>query len=84
MEKSESFEAKLLRMLVGYTHVALTEQLALTRLGKPFHTATKEEKNKVQADLMQDVLTVARSASATMLTQMLQTVQPPTDFGKVN
>jgi hypothetical protein len=32
-----SFESKLLRVLIGYFHVSLLQQLALSQYGKSFH-----------------------------------------------
>lgn len=84
VENQGSYEANLLRLLIGYFHVSLTEQVALIRYGKGFHTLTKDEQDKLQSDLVHGALQMARSADARSLTNLLQVVQPPTTFGRVN
>lgn len=39
-----SFVSKLLRVLIGYMHVFVLQQLALTQYGKGFHLLIKERK----------------------------------------
>ena len=41
-----SYESKLLRVLIGYSHVSLLQQVALTQHGKGFHLLNQGEKNK--------------------------------------
>jgi hypothetical protein len=74
----------LLRMLIGYFHTSLSEQVALVRHGEGFHALTKEEREQVQADVLQRVLEVARSADENMLKNLLRTPPQHTDFAKPN
>lgn len=44
-----SFESKLLRVLIGYMHVSVLQQLALTQYGKAFHLLNQEEKSVMES-----------------------------------
>ena len=77
MESPESYEAKLLRVLIGFLHVSLSQQLALTRYGKPFHTLTPEEKTILQDQMLIDVMTLARQVTPEALKKFLE--PPPHD-----
>jgi hypothetical protein len=80
----DSHEINLLRLLIGYFHMSLTEQVALIRHGKGFHTLTQPEKDKLQAETIQSVLAIARSADASALAGLLRMPSPQPPFGKVN
>jgi hypothetical protein len=54
-----TYETKLLRILIGFFHVSLLHQLALTRHGKPLHLLTEEEKNSLEAEMAEAVAQVA-------------------------
>jgi hypothetical protein len=43
-----TYETKLLRIVIGFLHVSLLQQLALAHHGKPFHSLTQEEKNSLE------------------------------------
>jgi hypothetical protein len=55
-----TYETKLLRIVIGFLHISLLQQLALTRHGKAFHTLTREEKNTLEADMVGAVAAVAQ------------------------
>lgn len=54
-----SYESSLLRIIVGYLHVSVLQQLALTRHGKAFHTLTPEEKMNLEMEMMNTVGQIA-------------------------
>lgn len=62
-----SYEAKLLRMLLGYFHVSVLQQVALVRHGKGFHLLTQEEKNTLENDVIGAVFHMAHQASEAAL-----------------
>jgi hypothetical protein len=70
-----SYEAKLLRVLIGFFHVSLLQQLALTRHNKPFHLLTQEEKDTLEKDMLAAVMNVAHQVSEQAL---LGDLKPPT------
>ena len=47
-----SFESKLLRVLIGYMHVSVLQQLALAHYGKAFHLLNQEEKNNLENQVL--------------------------------
>lgn len=54
-----SFESKLLRVLIGYMHVSVLQQLALTQYGKAFHLLKPDEKNKLENQVLMSVFHIA-------------------------
>lgn len=58
-----SYDVKLLRLLIGYSHVSLLQQVALIRYGKGFHLLTQEEKTILENDVVAAVLHVAHQVS---------------------
>ena len=58
-----TYETKLLRIVIGFLHISLLQQLALTRHGKAFHTLTQEEKNSLEAEMVGAVMMVAHNLS---------------------
>jgi hypothetical protein len=54
-----SHESKLLRVLIGYFHVSLLHQIALTQYGKGFHLLTQEEKSKLENEVLMAVIHIA-------------------------
>jgi hypothetical protein len=69
-----SYEAKLLRLLVGFFHVSLLQQLAVSRHGKPFDLLTQEEKDALEKDMLAAVMNVAQQVSEQAL---LGAIKPP-------
>jgi hypothetical protein len=60
MDIQGSYESKLLRIVIGFLHVSLSQQLALTRHGKAFESLAPEEKKTLQNDLIVSVFALAR------------------------
>jgi hypothetical protein len=54
-----SYESKLLRVLIGYSHVSLLQQVALTQYGKGFHLLNQEEKNNLENEVLGTVFHIA-------------------------
>jgi hypothetical protein len=70
-----SYESKLLRLLIGFFHVSLLQQLSLTRHNKPFHLLTQEEKTSLENEMLAAVMNIANQVSEEALVGMLK---PPT------
>jgi len=70
-----TYETKLLRMLIGYLHVSILQQVALVQYGKGFHLLTLEERTKLENELVQAVFHVAHQVSDEALSG---TMKPPT------
>lgn len=62
-----SYETKLMRLLIGYFHVSLTQQIALMRHGKKFEDLAPAEKTEIQDHITQSVLAVADQLSESAL-----------------
>ena len=58
-----TYETKLLRLLIGLLHISVTEQRALVRHSKPFHSLTAEEKLALQDQIVADALKIAEQLS---------------------
>jgi hypothetical protein len=54
-----SYESKLLRVRIGYMHVSLLQQVALTQYGTGFHHLKQEEKNNLENDVLGAVFYIA-------------------------
>ena len=54
-----SYESKLLRVLIGYFHLSLLQQVSLTQHGKGFHLLAQDEKNKVENEVLGAVFHIA-------------------------
>jgi uncharacterized protein (DUF952 family) len=63
MALTGSYEAKLLRLLVGFIHVSTLHQISLTRHGKPLHLLTEVERNELEAEVLSSVMRVAHQVS---------------------
>jgi hypothetical protein len=44
MDDEAKYDTNLLRVIIGFLHISLSQQLALARHGKPFELLTQEEK----------------------------------------
>jgi hypothetical protein len=77
MDIEGTYEARLLRIIIGFLHVSLSQQLALTRHGKPFESLAQEEKDSLQTDLINSVVAVARQVSEETLQGFLKPPAPP-------
>jgi hypothetical protein len=58
-----TYETKLLRIVIGFLHVSLLQQLAQARHGKAFHTLTQEEKTNLETGMIDAVAYVAQLLS---------------------
>jgi hypothetical protein len=67
-----SYEAKLLRVLIGYFHVSVLQQTALSLHGKPFHSLGQEEKNSLETDVLAAVMKVAHQLTDEALSGKLK------------
>jgi len=54
-----SYESKLLRVLIGYFHVSILQQVALTQYGKAYQLLSQEEKNKLENEVIGLVFHIA-------------------------
>jgi hypothetical protein len=84
MNTEGTYEAKLLRIVIGFLHVSLSQQLALTRHGKPFENLTPEDKDSLQTEMINSVMTVARQLSEEALQGFLKPPAPPGPPGQVH
>jgi hypothetical protein len=71
MENEESNEAKLLRLLIGYFHLSLLNQLALLRHSKSFETLDQSQKDSLVADMMAGVAGIAKQATPKTVEEIL-------------
>ncbi len=78
-----SYESSLLRVVIGFLHISLSEQLALTRHGKAFHLLTQEEKDGLQGEMIGSVMTIARQVGEEAIEAFLKP-PPPLKPGPVN
>lgn len=62
-----TYETQLLRILIGFLHISVSQQLALVRHGKAFEKLTPEEKEALQKDMVLSVMTIAGQLSETAL-----------------
>jgi hypothetical protein len=76
MAMDGSYETKLLRLLIGYSHIAVLEQLALVRHSKSLEKLTHEEKTALENDLIGRVGMVAHSLTDEMLSGKLPITSP--------
>jgi hypothetical protein len=67
-----TYETKLLRIVIGYLHVSLLQQIALTRHGKPFHSLDPQEKTTLEADMVAAVGHVAHQLTEETLKDELK------------
>ena len=82
MDMQGSYESKLLRVLIGFLHISLSQQLALTRHGKAFETLALEEKTAIQNDMMLAVFGIAKQIDETTIDGYLKPPGPP--MGKIH
>lgn len=72
-----SYESKLLRIIIGFLHISLSQQLALTRHGKAFELLSQAEKDTLQNDMIGAVRAVARQVGEEAIEAFLKPpVQP--------
>jgi len=83
MDNDAKYDTNLLRVIIGFLHVSLSQQLALMRHGKAFELLTKAEKNVLQSEMINSVMTVARQVGEEELQGFLKP-PPPTPSGPVN
>jgi hypothetical protein len=83
MEIESTYEAKLLRIIIGFLHISLSQQLALTRHGKPFESLSPEEKNNLQTEMTNSVMAVAQQVSEEALQGFLKPTVPPGPPGPI-
>lgn len=69
-----TYETKLLRLLIGYFHVSLLQQIAVVRFGKGFHLLSAEEKTSVENEVIAAVFQVAQQITPEALSG---TIKPP-------
>ena len=62
-----TYETKLLRLLVGYFHVSLMQQLAHAEYGKSLRSLSLEEKTGLEKDVIAAVVEMAASLSESAL-----------------
>jgi hypothetical protein len=85
MEKERSYESSLLRVIIGYLHVSLSEQLAETLYGKPHHTLSETEKEFVQSKVIHSVMALARQVGEEAIEAFLKPPTPaPEPSGPIN
>ena len=77
MEIDESHEAKLLRLLIGYFHVSLLNQLSLARYAKMFDQLEEQDKQGLQNVLLAGVASVAQSVTPGFVEKILSSLPPP-------
>jgi len=70
-----TYETKLIRILIGYFHVSLMQQLAQTEHGKSLRSLTQEEKDALANDVVAAIAEIASSLSESALKE---TVFPKT------
>ena len=70
-----TYETKLIRILIGYFHVSLMQQLAQTEYGKSLRSLTQEEKDALANDVVAAVAEISSSLSESALKE---TVFPKT------
>lgn len=83
MEFTGSFESKLLRILIGFLHVSLTQQLSLVRHGKAFELLDQAEKTALQNEMINNVMEVARQVSEEALQAFLKPRPPAPPSGPI-
>jgi hypothetical protein len=83
MEIKGTYESKLLRILIGFLHISLSQQLAITRHGKGFETLSSEEKATIQTDMMQAVFGIAQQVDEATIDGYLKPTIPPSS-GKIH
>jgi hypothetical protein len=71
MPFDESNEAKLLRLLIGYFHVSLANQLALLRHSSSFETLDPSQKDSIANDMLAAVAAIAKQATPETVASIL-------------
>jgi len=54
-----SYESKPLRVLIGYFHVSILQQVSLTQYGKAYQSLDQDEKNKLESEVIGAVFHIA-------------------------
>ena len=80
MLNEESNEAKLLRLLIGYFHVSLLNQLALQRHSSSFEKLDSSQKDSLATDALAAVASIAKQATPKTVEAILSPnpLTPPT------
>ncbi len=79
-----SYESDLLRLLIGYFHISLLQQLALARHGKPYEVLTQAEKDTLSNEMVAAVVTMARQATPELLKKFWKEPNEPPKMGPIN
>jgi hypothetical protein len=58
--------------LIGYFHVSLLQQIALTQYGKGFHLLTQEEKSKLENEVLMAVFHIAHHLTDEALSAVMK------------
>ena len=83
MELNGSYESKLLRILIGFLHISLSQQLSLVRHGKAFELLDPAEKTALQNEMINNVMGVARQVSEEALEAFLKPPPPAPPSGPI-
>jgi hypothetical protein len=74
---NETYSENLLRVLIGFFHYSVSQQIAIAHYGKPFHNLTDEEKTKMQNQMILDVMAIARQVDVETVKKFLAPPPPP-------
>lgn len=77
MDNQTSYESKLLRVIIGFLHVSLSEQLSVAYFGKPHRNLTQTERDAVQSQVIHSVMTIARQVDEENVDAFLKPPPPP-------
>ena len=77
MENEESNEAKLLRVLIGYFHISLMNQLAVTEHSKPLRNLDQSDKDSIENGMIAAVAQIAKQVTPETVRQILSSTNPP-------
>ncbi len=73
----ESHEAQLLRLLIGYFHVSLLQQLSVIRHSKSFELLDQPDKDALSNDMVAAVASVSKSVTPETVQALLSSVPGP-------
>lgn len=77
MTNEESNEAKLLRVLIGYFHISLMNQLALSEHSKPLRSLDQSDKDSIENQMIAAVANIAKQVTP----ETLKAILAPTPHG---
>ena len=78
MEFEETYATSLLRLIIGFLHISLSQQLALARHGKAFESLSQAEKDTLANDMVNAVMTIARQVNEETMRNFLKTASTST------